>query len=320
MKHKESNLEIDADLDFEPVRARHRHLDQSNERWPSRSEAARARELFEPEAPSDDSWPSLSARKDERLRLNRHLAPFRERHLIDDVVERIRTGKEATVYVCTTPAGSVRERIAAKLYHGIARRSNANQQLYQTGRGVLDGSGRPVLARDWRLRKAIEQSSKAGREAAQASWLSHEVARLEQMHRAGGDVPEPIAHGDAVILMELVATADGISPILANVELESGQAEPLFQRILWNVELLLSFGWVHGDLSAHNILYRNGEPTLIDFPQVVAAEENPQAFRLFQRDLERVAAYFARFGLRAGARPLAEALWQKHVLARERAP
>lgn len=318
MKHRDPLSELDSKLDFEPVRARDRHAD-GRSRWSPRTELARAAELFEPDTTmTDDSWPSLSARKAERQQLLQHLTPFRERKVIDDVVERIRTGKEATVYVCTTPPGSAHERIAAKLYHGVSRRSNANQQLYETGRGVLDSAGRPVLARDWRLRKAIAQSSNAGREAAHASWLSHEAARLEQMHRAGGDVPEPIAHGSHVLLMELVATADGVAPILANVALQPGEAEPLFQRILWNVKLLLSFGWVHGDLSAHNILYRHGEPTLIDFPQVVAAEENPLAFTLFVRDLERVGAYFARFGLRVGARSLAESLWHEHVLARER--
>jgi RIO kinase 1 len=318
LKYREPTSEVDAEHDFEPIRARDREHDR---RGSAPSARARARELMEPDAPQQtDAWPSLGARKAERLWLIQHLAPFRDRRLIDDVVERIRTGKEATVYVCTTPPGSARERVAAKLYHGLSQRSSSNQQLYQAGRSVLDSAGRPLLARDWRMRKAIEQSSNAGREAAQASWLSHELARLEQMHAAGADVPEPIAHGSHALLMELVVTDDGIAPILANVALEPGEAEPLFERILWNVKLLLSFGWVHGDLSAHNILYRRGEPTLIDFPQVVAAEENPQAFRLFVRDLERVGAYFARFGLRVRARSLAESLWHEHVLAREREP
>jgi len=314
MKHRDPDFEPD----FELVRPRHRQQAQS--RQPGPRESARGAELRAPEPVQSDDWPTLNARKDERSRLVQQLGPFRERKLIDDVVERIRTGKEATVYVCTTPAGSPRERIAAKLYHGISRRSNANQQLYEAGRSVLDSTGRPVLARDWRLRKAIAQSSAAGRDAAHASWLSHELACLEQMHRAGADVPEPIAHGSHVLLMELVTDAAGVAPILANVELEPSEVAPLFERIVWNVELLLSFGWVHGDLSAHNILYRQGEPTLIDFPQVVAADENPQAFRLFVRDLERVAAYFARFGLRTDARALAEALWHQHVLARARQP
>lgn len=314
MKHRDP----DSEFDFPLVRPRQRQ--RAEARQPGPRESTRATELFAPEPAQSDDWPTLKARKDERLRLIQQLGPFRERKVIDDVVERIRTGKEATVYVCTTPPGSPRERIAAKLYHGVSRRSNANQQLYEAGRSVLDGTGRPVLARDWRLQKAIAQSSAAGRDASHASWLSHELARLEQMHRAGADVPEPIAHGSHVLLMELVSDTAGVAPILANVELEPSEAEPLFQRIVWNVELLLSFGWVHGDLSAHNILYRQGEPTLIDFPQVVAAEENPQAFPLFVRDLERVAAYFARFGLRADARALAEALWHQHVLAREQEP
>jgi RIO kinase 1 len=163
------------------------------------------------------------------------------------------------------------------------------------------------------MQKAIAKSSGAGRAASQASWLQHEYARLEQMHGAGADVPEPLMHGGHVLLMEFIGDGAGAAPILANVLLEEHEARPLFERILWNVELLLSFGWVHGDLSAHNILYQRGKPTLIDFPQVVAAEENPQAFVLFQRDLERVGAYFARFGFNAGARRLAEALWSKHV-------
>lgn len=114
--------------------------------------------------------------------------------------------------------------------------------------------------------------------------------------------------------MEFVGDAAGAAPTLANVALEPRQARRVLDRILWNVELLLSFGWVHGDLSAHNILYYQGKATLIDFPQVVAAEQNPQAFTLFLRDLERVASYFARLGLSPDPRRLAEELWGKHVL------
>jgi RIO kinase 1 len=311
MKHNDS----DADLGFAPIRPRQRRLEEPRAKWPTKTDREQAAELAAPETPEASAFsPSLNARKAERLWLTAQLGPFQQRAMIADVVERIRTGKEATVYICTTPAGSAHERIAAKVYHASSRRKAANKLLYQVGRSVLDSSGRPVAARDWRLRKAIEQSSEAGRAATQTSWLMHEFARLGQMHRAGADVPEPLVHGSHALLMEFVGDAEGAAPILANVSLEPQEAKPLFERILWNVELLLSFGWVHGDLSAHNILYQRGKPTLIDFPQVVAAEENPQAFPLFQRDLERVGAYFARFGLNVGPRRLAEELWAKHVL------
>jgi RIO kinase 1 len=317
MKPIDFDFDSDPNFEHEALHPRRRNV-APRPKWPTRAEQAQAAELVAPETPDAGGFsPTLNARKAERLWLSQELGPFHQREVIADVVERIRAGKEATVYICTTPAGSARERIAAKVYHPSSRRTNANKLLYQVGRDVLDSDGRPVLARDWRMQKAIAQSSGAGRVATQASWLQHEYARLEQMFRAGADVPEPLMHGGHVLLMEFVGDAAGAAPILANVALEPRQAKSAFERILWNVELLLSFGWVHGDLSAHNILYEAGKPTLIDFPQVVAAAENPRAFALFQRDLERVGSYFARFGLNTGPRLIAEELWAKHVLKRE---
>jgi RIO kinase 1 len=319
MKHINSDSDSDSapdvDVNDESLHTRRRRSEEPRPKWHTRAEQARAAELVAPETPDAGGFsPTLSARKAERRWLSTELGPFHQREVVADVVERIRAGKEATVYLCTTPAGSARERIAAKVYHPISRRTNANKQLYQLGRDVLDSEGRPVLARDWRMQKAIAKSSGAGREATQASWLQHEYARLEQMHRAGADVPEPLMHGGHVLLMEFVGDAAGAAPILANVVLEPREAKSAFDRILWNVELLLSFGWVHGDLSPHNVLYQDGRPRLIDFPQVLAAEQNPQAFSLFVRDLERVSSYFARFGVSSDPRRLAEELWRKHVL------
>jgi RIO kinase 1 len=313
MKPIDSDSDPDPDFDLELTRPRRSAAPRR--KWPTRAEKARAAELMAVETPDAGGFsPSLNARKAESLWLRRELGPFHQREVIADVVERIRAGKEATVYICTTPAGHARERVAAKVYHPSSRRTAANKQLYQLGRDVLDSDGRPVLARDWRMQKAIAKSSGAGKEATQASWLQHEYARLEQMHRAGGDVPEPLMHGGHVLLMEFVGDAAGAAPILANVALQPEEAKLVLDRILWNVELLLSFGWVHGDLSAHNILYQHGKPTLIDFPQVVAAEQNPRAFALLVRDLERVSSYFTRFGLSPSPLRLAEELWAKHVL------
>jgi len=317
-------IDFDLDLDLESGRTRERRLDPPRPKWPTKAELAQAAQLVAAETSEGVGFsPSLKARKAERFWLAEQLGPFHQRHVIADVVERVRSGKEATVYVCTTPPGSAHERIAAKVYHAMSRRTAANKQLYQLGRSVLDGTGRPVAPRDWRLRKAIEQSSGAGRAAAQTSWLMHEFACLRQMYGAGGDVPEPLVHGGHALLMEFVGDASGAAPILANVQLDPELVAPVFGRILENVELLLSLGWVHGDLSAHNILYRQGTPTLIDFPQVVAAQENPQAQALLERDLERVAAYLARFGdlgSSLDARALAEALWTKHVLRAHEQP
>jgi serine/threonine-protein kinase RIO1 len=90
-------------------------------------------------------------------------------------------------------------------------------------------------------------------------------------------------------------------------------ASPHFDRVIYNVGLLLSVGWVHADLSAYNILYHDGKPILIDSPQVVSTEDNPSARSIFERDVARVVAYFARFDVRIESHRLAHALWSKHV-------
>jgi RIO kinase 1 len=76
--------------------------------------------------------------------------------------------------------------------------------------------------------------------------------------------------------------------------------------------VLLSKERIHGDLSAYNILYWNGDITLIDFPQVVSPEANPAAWTIFLRDVTRVCQYFTSQGLRNDARKLATELWTAH--------
>jgi len=44
-------------------------------------------------------------------------------------------------------------------------------------------------------------------------------------------------------------------PALIDVELDAAEARALFDRLLWNIELMLAQGGVHGDLSAYNVLY-----------------------------------------------------------------
>ena len=68
---------------------------------------------------------------------------------------------------------------------------------------------------------------------------------------------------------------------------------------------------VHGDLSAYNVLYWQERAIVIDFPQAVAATSNPHAQRLLYRDIERLCQYFARFGVEAEPRVLAQEMWAK---------
>jgi RIO kinase 1 len=99
---------------------------------------------------------------------------------------------------------------------------------------------------------------------------------------------------------------------LNEVGLGQGEARALFERALRNMDILLSQGRVHGDLSAYNILYWHGRISLIDFPQVVSPQQNRNAYPIFQRDVQRVCEYFARQGVHADPKQLATQMWEAH--------
>jgi RIO kinase 1 len=96
------------------------------------------------------------------------------------------------------------------------------------------------------------------------------------------------------------------------VTLDRDEVAPLYERVIRDIDLLLSNDRIHGDLSAYNILYWEGDITLIDFPQVVHPESNPAAWTIFLRDVTRICQYFASQGLHRSARKLAIDLWTSH--------
>ena len=96
------------------------------------------------------------------------------------------------------------------------------------------------------------------------------------------------------------------APALQAVRLEPDEVQPLFDRLMRNVELMLAQQRIHGDLSAFNVLYWEGDIRLIDFPQAVAPAENPDAFELLR----------AR---RPAPVPVLRALWPAHRTRRHRA-
>jgi RIO kinase 1 len=249
----------------------------------------------------------------ERLWIREHLAKFHENQIIVDVIGRVKAGKEATVYLCSAHPSTGRRWIAAKLYRERSLRSSKNAGQYQQGRGLLDDEGNSAEGRSWRMDKAIGKKSKRGRAAVQTSWLMHEFTQLQTLHAQGADVPLPIEHGEHALLMEFIGDETEAAPTLNDVVLEPNDAKRLFERVIFNVELLLAQGWAHGDLSSYNILYHRGGIVLIDFPQVVDCRNNPRAREIFGRDIERVTQYFEGAGWSVEPRRLARELWSKHI-------
>jgi RIO kinase 1 len=251
----------------------------------------------------------------ERAWIRQHLAYFHENRLITDVISRVKAGKEATVYACAAHPSTGKSLVAAKVYRERSLRSSKNAGQYQQGRGMLDADGNASEFRSRRMAKAVTKKSKRGKAAVQTSWLMHEFTLLEALHAKGADVPAPIERSEQALLMDFIGDEAGAAPTLNDVQLQPEEAKTLFDRVIFNVELLLELGWIHGDLSPYNILYYRGAITLIDFPQVVDCRNNPRARALFERDIERVAAYFQRFGEDIDPHRLARELWSKHGIA-----
>jgi len=133
------------------------------------------------------------------------------------------------------------------------------------------------------------------------------------MYEHNADVPQPFGHIGNTILMEYIGIKDQPAPRLSDVTLEPEEAREHFARLLHNIELALSHGRIHGDLSAHNILYWQGAITLIDFAQAVDPYHNSDVFSLFMRDIERTCQYFSHYGVKSDAQALAREIWIRHM-------
>jgi RIO kinase 1 len=235
------------------------------------------------------------------------LGYFYEQGWISDVLRKVKAGKEASVYLCRSGGQVQAPLMAAKVYRPRMLRNLKNDQLYREGRTVLDENGRAVL--DLGMLKAQKKRSVYGEQVRRQSWIAHEFTVLQALNAAGGDVPFPYAMAARAVLMGYLGDELQAAPTLNTVNLTDEERGPLFERILKNVDLLLGIGWVHGDLSAYNILYWQGQIALIDFPQVVPARDNRNAYALFERDLTRLCGYFSDQGLALHPRRIAADLW-----------
>ena len=189
----------------------------------------------------------------------------------------------------------------------LAFRNLKNDLLYREGREVLDADGHEIL--DGRMQRAMRKRTEYGQQLMHTSWLEHEFSALQRLSTAGSDVPVPYAADQNAILMDYVGDETLGAPTLNSIHLEPEEVIPLFDRVIKNIEIMLSQELVHGDLSAYNILYWQGVITLIDFPQAIYPRQNRNSYRIFERDVVRICQYFASQGLENHPRRLAADLW-----------
>ncbi len=258
----------------------------------------------------EEFTPTYTGSRHERKWIMGYLTPFYESGYISDVLFRVKGGKEANVYCCKAHPSTGLERIAAKIYRPRMFRNLRNDARYRQGRTYLDAYGKEV--RDSGAMHAIAKGTRIGKEMQHASWLQHEVQTLELLSGLGADVPRPLACGENTILMEYLGDEQTAAPSLQEVRLPQKEARGLFERVMENIRIMLHAHRVHGDLSAYNVLYWEGQIAIIDFPQAVDPRGNREAYPIFERDVERICQYFESYGLRVNPTAQARRLWDAY--------
>lgn len=257
--------------------------------------------------------PSFECKFFERDWVIQYLSDFYDNNLISDVISRVKGGKEANVYVCVARPHVGPELLAGKLYRPRMHRNLKNDAEYRQGGSLIGDDGKAM--RKKREQRAVAKRTKVGLEILQGSWLANESATLTALHAAGALVPKPYSVGGNAILMEYLGERGTPATTLNHVTLEAAEARRLFDLTVDNIRLMLENNVVHGDLSAFNIMYWQGDIRIIDFPQAVNPYRNPHAFKIFARDVERVCQYFEPYGVDAQHWQLSRALWKQVLRA-----
>ncbi|ART79413.1 PA4780 family RIO1-like protein kinase [Oceanisphaera avium] len=216
------------------------------------------------------------------MKTPKRLQPLVEEGLIDEVLSRLMSGKEADVFVVRC-GEQVR---CAKVYKDAIKRSFKKAAQYQEGRQVRSG----------REARAMAKRSKFGREQEEKIWQNAEVDALSRLAMAGVRVPETFGCVDGVLLMELVTDDEGdVAPRLDDVTMSQEQAIEDHQLMMHYIKLMLCEGLIHGDLSEFNVLVDDNGPVIIDLPQAVNAAANNSAKAMFLRDVNNMRRYYGTF-------------------------
>ncbi len=202
--------------------------------------------------------------------------------MVDEVVSRLMSGKEADVYVVQSKG----ELCCAKVYKDVRMRSFSQMAQYQEGR----------KGRNSRQARAMQKNTRYGRKETEDAWKNAEVDALRTVAEAGVRVPVVYDYADGILLMELVKGADGNpAPRLNDIRLTGEKAREYHHEMIKNIVVMLCAGIIHGDLSEYNVLVDQAALVIIDLPQAINASKNNNARSMLERDVANITAYFGRF-------------------------
>jgi RIO kinase 1 len=213
------------------------------------------------------------------MKIPKSLQPLVDDGMVDIVVRKLKSGKEASVYIVSC-GGELR---CAKVYKEAEQRGFRQLARYQEGRKT----------RNSRDARALGRRGSHGRRVQEAEWKNAEVDALYRLAGAGVRVPAPYLVHEGVLLMELVCDAAGDpAPRLNDMGFTADQALEWHEFMMRQIVRMLCAGLIHGDLSGFNVLLGAEGPVIIDLPQAIHAASNNNAFAMLERDVNNMRETF----------------------------
>ena len=232
------------------------------------------------------------------------LAQLFDEGIIEEVVRPLMSGKEAEVFLVLS-GGELR---VAKVYKEAQNRTFKNRAEYTEGRKT----------RNSRDQRAIEKRSSHGRAQDEAAWRSTEVDMIHRLQAAGVRVPRPYNFIDGVLVMEMVADAEGDpAPRLGEVTFDPDDGSRVFDRLIarGRADACAPASFTATSPTSMCSSPADG-PVVIDFPQSVDAANNTNARKLLIRDVDNLHRFLRKFVPNAPRRPYAEEMWELHEATR----
>ena len=224
-----------------------------------------------------------------------------ENYIEDVELTRLKSGKEADVFVVERrgPAGSCL--LAAKRYRPAEHRAFKNDAAYRSHRRIdgfvrdTDGMRRRKQGRSLQL--AMDKKTSYGRQKLEERWIQAEFDMLTRVWEAGAPVPYPVERLSDGLLMEYVGDYEQAAPRLVDARPSREDLADLYEQTTEALRGFVRAGVVHADLSPYNMLVWEGRIWVIDLPQAVTLLENSSATDFMHRDVFNVGAWFQRRGL-----------------------